>query len=359
MSFRTRIQALQRLLPSFHLDALVIEDAIDLFYLTGLTLSAGTLLLSQRSARLFVDGRYYEDCLKRSPCPVTLTSNNTLENYLKRLKGLHHLGFDSARTSYARSLALKKIAKTLHASLKPVESPLSSLRILKDAGEIQTLRKAAKLGSRGFEYVCSQLKVGITEAEIARKLQMFWLDNGGDGIAFEPIIAFGKNSSKPHYRPSAVKLQKNQAVLIDIGVTLNHYHSDMTRTVFFGKPPKKMVEIYTVVKAAQEAALKQCKPGISVAELDATARRLITDNGYGQYFSHGLGHGVGLEIHEAPSVKDLPSTRKLLLKPGMVITIEPGVYLPNVGGVRIEDTIVITDRGYSNLSTPSKEIISL
>lgn len=172
---------------------------------------------------------------------------------------------------------------------------------------------------------------------------------GGQGVAFEPIIAFGENSAIPHHRASETRLSQGMTVLIDIGVKWKGYHSDMTRTLFWGEPPEIMREIYDIVQEAQMRALTICKPGTLIGELDSAARDYITSKGYGEKFLHSLGHGVGLEIHEWPLIRKREPYQSLPLQAGMVITIEPGIYLSNIGGVRIEDTIVITPTGYEIL----------
>ncbi|MEM1282951.1 MAG: aminopeptidase P family protein, partial [Chlamydiota bacterium] len=343
MNYRSRIRNVQKYLKAKKLDGLIIENVLNIFYLTGLELSLGTLFVTQSSCRLVVDNRYYETCKKHSPVPVNLSTQNWFPTFIsqKRCDNIHVVGFDSENTSYDQYLAHKKIMNNLKKEtngkrkiqLKAVKNPIRSLRTVKDKDEIKALKKAAKLGSEGYDYVCSLLKSGISELDVAQQLEIFWKQKGSKGVAFESIIAFGANSSMPHYRPSRDKLKKGQPVLIDIGVNLNHYHSDMTRVPFFGKPSKKMEEIYHVVLEAQEEAISLCAPGVGMSAIDAAARDLIASRGYGKYFTHSLGHGIGLEVHENPFFR---KTEEIYLQEGMVITIEPGVYLPGVGGVRIE-----------------------
>lgn len=358
MSFQKRLKRLQDLLKKNHCDSLLIEDKTNIYYMTGIELSSGKLLVHSQGATLFVDNRYYEQCKQCSPCSVTLLDNSPFE---KMINGdvyatITSIGFDSESTSYKNFEALKKSVQNLSSERKmpitliPLDAPIKELRSIKDASEIDALREAAILGSKGFDYACTLLKEGVSEQHVAAELEIFWKRHGSKGLAFDPIIAFGANSSMPHYRAGATKLKANDIVLIDIGVNLLHYHSDMTRMAFFGLPHPQLIEIHEVVKNAQAAALKICRPGTLVGDLDAAARSVIDRAGYKENFTHSLGHGVGLDIHELPALRNTPPANGVKLEPGMVITIEPGIYLPGLGGVRIEDTIVITQDGHENLT---------
>lgn len=354
--YQTRIEKLRKSVKN-QCDAIVIDNPIDIFYLTGIHLSTGRLLVADETF-IFVDGRYTEMCDKQSPFPVR-SSKETLDQVLAEpaFHSVKKLAFDSAATPFSSYQKLedsiKKIAITnpKHVvTLVPLEAPVTHVRAIKDTGEIQLLREAAILGSKGHDYVLTILKEEITEEEVAAELEIFWRRCGASGAAFDPIIAFGENSSMPHYRAGKRKLHKGDIVLIDIGVTLNGYHSDMTRTVFFGTPDPRLVAIHDVVCEAQQKSLKLCKPGSRVGLIDAAARDYIAAEGYGDKFNHGLGHGIGLEVHELPVLKNIPPYDNVHLEKGMAITVEPGIYLPGIGGVRIEDTIIITDDGYENLT---------
>ena len=357
--YKERLKKLQHHLKENSCDALLVEDPINLYYLTGQNLSLGILLVHSLGADLIVDGRYFEMCQNTSPFPVHLTKKTEGLLHLlssEKLKFIKNIAFNSDKTTYSRFLELKKEMPNL--SLKPLDSPVEELRSLKDSTEIYTLRQVAKLGSQGFDYVCNLLKEGITEAEVAAELEIFWKRQGANGIAFDPIIAFGTNSSMPHYHAGNNPLQIGNAVLIDIGVTFNHYHSDMTRVVYFGKPDPKILEIHEIVQHAQQAALALCRPNTHIGELDAAARGYISQKGYGENFSHSLGHGIGLEVHESPMIRNQLPYKDIPLQPGMAITIEPGIYLPGIGGVRLEDTIIITMEGHENLTNrPTEPLI--
>lgn len=358
MDYSARLAKTQKYLQKEGCDILLIENTIDIFYMTGLDLSTGKLLIDSEGACLIVDSRYFEICQKKCPFSVALLKENVIEDWLKERNALATLGFDSASTSYTRFLELKKMLKSFKSrmasnqtlKLVALPSPLRMLRSIKDTDEIAMLKTAADLGSEGYDFLCNSLAEGVSEMELAIELEIFWKRKGSKALAFEPIIAFGENGSMPHYRPGNRRLKKGDSVLLDIGVNVQHYHSDMTRVVFFGNPSKKLQEIYDVVREAQRRALQLCLPGTPIKELDKAARSYIADKGYGEMFTHNLGHGVGLEIHEAPTLSQKGPDRLLELQEGMAITIEPGIYLPDIGGVRLEDTIVITSNGYENLT---------
>lgn len=366
MDYKRRIKLLQKRLQELACDALIVDDEINLFYLTGLQLSAGTMVVHQHGAYLLVDSRYFEHSQTSSPVPVLLAEpgNASLIKLLcNECSSVRTLAFNSDTTTYKNYQLLQTCTNAVLADsgsvrtlpLIPVSNPVLQLRSIKDADEIQLLREAGELGSKGFDYVCSLLKEGISENELATALEIFWKQNGSRSLAFDPIIAFKENGSMPHYRAGEAKLKAGDSVLIDIGVNFKHYHSDMTRVVFFKKADPTILEIFNIVKEAQLAALALCKPGTIIGELDAAARNLIASKGFGDKFTHSLGHGVGLEIHELPMLRNTAPFKDIALQPGMVITIEPGIYLPGAGGVRIEDTVVITEDGHENLTNRLKE----
>ncbi len=356
MNFMKRLDILRENLKGLSCDGIIVDDPINLFYFIGIDLSAGRLLIHSKGAQLLVDGRYLEICKQRSPVPVILAAQSGDTALQTLFEGecsfINRLGFNTDTTSYKAYQELQKTLSSLsrQVTLVPLDSIVKQQRMIKDDDEIDCLRDAAHLGSDGYDFVTTLLKEGITESELAIELEIFWKRRGGTGVGFDPIIAFGPNSSMPHYRAGNTQLRRGDTVLIDIGVLYHHYHSDMTRVIFFGDPPAEMQKIYRIVKQAQHAALSLCRPDTTIGELDDAARKLISEAGYGELFMHNLGHGVGLEIHEMPSIRNKEPNASLRLQPGMVITIEPGIYLPGIGGVRLEDTVVITDEGHENLT---------
>ena len=342
--FKKRILKFRRILSSKNLDGFIIENPTDLTYFTGLKLSRGRLLISQRSALLFVDGRYFTEAKKESPYPVKKLGKTELENVLKSWKGATAFGFDTS-LSVAAYRALKSSFLQTKKKLKGLNQPTLHVRAVKDDKELADLKESAALLWKGFIYLRKKLKVGVSEIELAREFEFYMKKKGAEALSFPPIVAFGENSALPHHHSGSRKLKKNEVVLIDIGVVLNGYASDMTRVIFFGTVSKKVEELFQVVKKAHRAALEKCRPGEPIASLDKAARSVMGSKE--KYFVHALGHGIGLDVHEYPRISS--DLRKGQLEEGMVITIEPGLYLPRVGGIRYEDMIVITKTGYQNL----------
>ncbi|MFA5249836.1 MAG: aminopeptidase P family protein [Parachlamydiales bacterium] len=355
-----RIKELQKQLKQAQVDGVLFQEPLAFFYLTGLRPSSGKLLVDGRGAAFFVDGRYFQEFKTKSPCPLFLLQEKSFEVFLKkRLKKGALLAFDSLATSVAALQDLKRQIRQepLQKSaliLKPLRQPLKDLRSLKDARELKKLRLSARLNYQGFEYIKSLLKTGISERELALEFELFVRRRGAEKLAFEPIIAFGPNSAFPHHASGSAKLKKGQAVLMDLGVLLEGYNSDMTRTVFFGPAEARLKQIYQIVLQAQKAALRCLKPGVRVASVDKKARGLVEKAGFGRFFPHSLGHGVGLQVHEFPALNQKGVDRKVKLKAGMVVTIEPGIYLPGLGGVRLEDTVAITEKGFESFYPPAE-----
>lgn len=339
-----RIEKVQKLIQEKQLDALIIDKPIDLYYLVGKQLSLGRLVVEEQGATLFVDGRYFEACQKLTGLSVMLTAGYDNESTFGKWWKFSgkRVGFDADFTTYGQYGDLA----TLNAELIPLRGPLRRIREIKEKAEIDALKKSALLCKKGFNYICTQLKEGISEKEVAQELEMFWLRLEGDKAGFDPHIAFGEESSQPHYQPSDRHLKMNESILIDIGVIHQHYHSDMTRVVFLGEPHAEIRKIYSIVHEAYQAALQLYRPGVRIEDADRAARELIEQKGYGEYFPHSLGHGVGLEIHESPRMASKGPDKDRLLEAGMVVTLEPGIYLPGIGGVRLEDTLVITEKGH-------------
>lgn len=359
MSYIKRIENVQNYLISQGIDFLIIKDSTVLFYLTSLHLSRGLIIIGQTTSRLFVDGRYIEAAKKKSSFSAFLYTDENISDFFLVKSSLQNMKivFDSDRLTYREyektSLFLDNLKQRANRSIEfnlcPMPSPLKNIRSIKTNDEISYLRGAAAINWRGFEYITTLLKEGVTELFLANEYERYCKKTlGATALAFDPLISFGKNTSMPHHKSSETTLKNGDIVLIDIGIVSGNYHSDMTRCLFFGEGDAKLMEIYSIVKAAQKKALSLCRPGVLIGDIDKAARDYISDKGYGDKFIHALGHGIGLETHEFPSIKYDGEDKDTSLSPGMVITIEPGIYLEGLGGVRYEDTILITREGYDN-----------
>lgn len=355
MSYIKRIERLQNKLISQDIEFFIIEDPLHLFYLTGLEIE-GQLIVGQNTTRLFVDSRYFFNVKKRFPNVFLKKEDLLFDFFVLHSKG-GKIGLDGNYFSYQRYLSLKSFIEKLEKqassdiSFNLVSLPdlLKDLRSVKTQEEIFFLRKAASINWRGFNHICSLLKEGVCEKTLAKEFEIFCLQNGAK-LAFPPIIAFGENTAFCHHVPTNRLFQKKDAVLIDIGVEIDHYRSDMTRVLFFEENPA-LQEFYEIVRRAHSYVLTFCKPGTSIGTLDEKAREIISSKGYEKEFLHALGHGIGLETHEFPRIQYNSLDKDVILEPGMVITIEPGLYQEGVGGVRYEDTIVITNEGFENFYT--------
>lgn len=347
MKAQTRIHRFQKWLHNAKFEAAIIEHPTNLYYLTGLSFSSGMLFVHPKESHLFVDGRYFALAKEKAPVAVSLSSQENQNKYLRPFAG-KTVVLDSTYTSYERFLYWQEELKKAGVKIESAPQLLQQLRAIKDQKEIESLQDSAALLWKAFIHARSLLQEGVTELQIAKEFEIYALKHGAQKMAFEPIIAFGKNSAYPHYRAGNAKLKKTDIVLMDLGVVVDSYHSDMTRMVFMKKEDPRLKKMYQVVRDAQAAALALCKPGVLLKELDLAARKVMKKADLEELFIHSLGHGVGLDIHEFPSIKKVGKDADVPLQEGMVITIEPGLYLPGKGGVRYEDTILITKKGFQN-----------
>jgi Xaa-Pro aminopeptidase len=367
MDYGARQKKLRGLLNQNRLDALLVTHLPNVRYLCGFTGSSGVLILTQDRSIFFSDGRYIEQAkaevqdsrvvIGRKAALVSATEWLLAHGTNLRSSGKRGLsvGIEGEHLTVSTR---SKLAKTLGSSFRLKEAPplIERARMVKDAAEIKLLRAAAKMGSKLFQVVLNSVRPGVTENEIAAELEFAARMAGAEQMSFPTIIASGKRSSLPHGVASRAKIPANGFVVCDFGVILAGYCSDMTRTVHVGKPTAEARRVYENVSQAQQAAVEAVKPGKSVAEVDEAARKLLKEEGLGKYFTHSTGHGVGLEIHESPRIA---AGQADLLKPGMVITVEPGVYIPAKFGVRVEDMVLVTKTGCEVLTPTSKELITL
>lgn len=350
-----RLDRLRRLLASRALDAVLITDTKNRRYFSGFTGSAGVLLITEDRALLLTDFRYLEQAASQAELFEIVDSGGTADNKLLDLFqefAIKNLGFENQVMTVQEYQKLQNKG-TAFISLN---DELDRMRWIKDEKELVCIRQAASIADQAFSHILKFLKVGLTEQEVALELEYTMKKAGAEDLSFASIVAAGKHSSLPHARPGARKIAYGDFVKLDFGALYQGYCSDMTRTVVMGKASDRQKEIYNLVLTAQKAALDLLKPGMMTDKVDSIARTIIAENGYGEYFGHGLGHSLGLFIHEEPR---LSSSCQVLIQPGMLFTVEPGIYLPGFGGVRIEDLVLVTDSGIDNLTSSPKELIVL
>jgi len=336
---RTRaFEFLDQLIRRNRLDALILTDLPNICYLTGFRGSEATVIYSPKARWFFSDFRYQEQARQEvSGFKVQIFKNKfkAIASSARRL-GLKRLGFEASGMNFALYRAFQKELKG--ARLFPLEKSLLEIRAIKGPDEIQNLKTAVRISETALNRALGQFRAGISELELAAELE-FQLRRAGSGwFAFESIVASGERAALPHARSTSKKIQKGELVVIDFGASFNGYAADLTVTIAAAEPGKKARKIYEVVSQAQKAAIAGVREGALCREIDALARDYIKAQGYGRYFGHGLGHGLGLAVHEEPSLNHKSKTE---LKPGMVFTVEPGIYLPGELGVRIEDDLLL------------------
>jgi len=352
---RLRRDALSARLEELSVDALLITRLLHTRYLTGFTGSNGQVLLRRDAAVFLTDGRYTEQSRREVPDLERITYVNPLREELPPLlAGVDRLGFEADEMTVA---ARDRFADALgDVELVATTEVVESLRAVKDDEERGAIRQAQAITDAAFDRILEQFAVGISEHHISRQLEALMMDEGAEGLAFDSIVAFGENAAEPHHEPSSRLLEEGDVIKLDFGARFAGYHADMTRTVAFGAPAGEVKKIHDVVKESQQAGIDAVRAGVTGASVDAVSRDVIERAGYGDRFVHSLGHGVGLEIHEAPSLgrkQDDP------LPAGAVVTVEPGIYIPGLGGVRIEDMVEVTDDGCVVVGTSTRDLIEL
>lgn len=340
-------------------DGALITSDINRRYFTGMKSSAGMLLIFKECAYLIIDFRYIEKARNTvKNCTVMEQENLTEQiNSLMKKHNAKSLAVESMDMTLSRmSFLEKKFPDIEFIKSDELSNNIYDMRTIKSAEEIKKIHKAQEIAEKAFDEILGFISPGVTEREIALKLDSCMLENGAEGLSFETIALAGANTSMPHGVPGNYNVKNGDFVLMDFGAVYDGYHSDMTRTVCVGQPSEKMGKIYDIVLKAQLEALKKVKSGITGSELDGYARDIIDESGYGDFFGHSLGHGVGMEIHEFPTASSKSET---ILKENMVVTVEPGIYLPGEFGVRIEDFVVVTENSHQNLTNCPKKLIIL
>lgn len=339
------------------LDALLVTHLPNIRYLTGFTGSSGVLLIGPASATLYTDPRYDLQAGEQCDCTVRIADGPLMPEAIKeiRKRRFRRLGVEGQRLSYQGGLDLQA-ALGKSALVRAVAGIVESMRAVKSPAEQEAIRRSVLLNSRAYDRALRMFRPGMTELELAARIGFEIRKLGAEGESFPAIVASGPHSALPHAEPRNVRIEAGRLLLVDMGASLDGYASDMTRVVHVGKPGRKAKGLYAAVLEAQLAALDAVGPGVRAAEVDRAARGTLARLGFGQVFRHSTGHGLGLEIHETPRLGAKSDT---LLEPGMAITIEPGAYLPGFGGVRIEDTVLVTSNGCEVLTPTGKEFVVL
>lgn len=341
-------------MDSNHLDGILFSSLENIRYLCGFTGSDGALIITLKESFFLTDSRYWtqaEEEVKGSQVIHYKKKMEGIASLLSDIK-LNSIGFESTSFAFSshRFLSERFANET---KFIPLEDELKNLRAVKDAQELTLIRRAIDISSNAFSYIVGILKEGIPEREAALEMESFMKRSGAEAIGFDIIIASGKRSALPHGRASAKRIEKGDFILIDFGSGFQGYHSDQTRTLACGNPSLEQQKIYQIVKEAHDKAIGKVRPGIPICEVDGAARDYICNQGYGEYFGHGTGHGIGLAVHEDPVVN---SENKGIAQEGMVLTVEPGIYIPEWGGVRIEDMVLVTPHGAEVLTYLSREL---
>lgn len=353
------MEKLEKLRETFdrkNLDAILITNPINRRYVTGFTGSAGVAIISRKSAIFITDSRYIEQAKEQATEFVTVEHTQLIHQEIKeQLNKLNisNVGFEKEHLTYA---AYEQYQKVIDQRLIPVAGIVEQLRLIKSDEEIVILKKAAEIADAAFEHIQKHMKPGVKELDIANELEFFMRKKGAASSSFDIIVASGKRSALPHGVATEKEMQDGELVTLDYGALYQGYCSDITRTVAIGEISDELKSIYHTVLEAQRIGVNGIKPGITGKEADALARDYIEEKGFGQYFGHSTGHGFGMDVHEGPG---LSYRTNMKLEQGMTVTVEPGIYIPGVGGCRIEDDLVITKTGNERLTKSSKDLIYL
>jgi Xaa-Pro aminopeptidase len=344
----SRLQLVHTLLQEKRLDGLLVSHQPNITYLTGFPSSDSYLLITSKQGFFITDSRFYQQArISLSGFSIELSGKSVFNTIAKlaRSARLKRLGFEARRLDVAQYRQINKL-------LGPVRfiaaaALIERLRIIKDQGELTKIRNAVHIAAQALRYAGEIIRPGFSELEIAGELERFIRQKGARTTSFETIVAAGRNSAFPHHLTSGKRLKKCDCLFIDMGVDFQGYKSDLTRPFFLGKIPSKISRVYQVVRQAQILAISRIRPGAKIGQIDKYARQYIAKHGYGGFFTHNTGHGLGLEIHEEPYIS---SHNQATIEPGMVFTVEPAVYLPGEFGIRIEDDIAVNKKGCEVLS---------
>ncbi|WP_405101234.1 M24 family metallopeptidase [Oceanobacillus sp. FSL H7-0719] len=352
----SKLGKLRTALAENNLDAILITSPINRRYISGFTGSAGAVIISEKNAVFITDFRYTEQAEAQAEgFNIIEHKEGIVAEIQKQLMGsnIKRLGFEKDHTTYGQYETYKQ---SFEAEVVPVTGLVEGIRIIKTSEELEVMKKAAKIADDAFLHIQSFIKPGVKEIEVSNELEFFMRKQGAVSSSFDTIVASGYRSAMPHGVASEKEIQSGELVTLDYGALYNGYCSDITRTVAVGEVSDELRKIYNVVLEANLRGVKEIKPGMTGREADAITRDYITEMGYGEHFGHSTGHGLGMEVHEAPGLSHRSDQR---LQPGMVVTVEPGIYVAGLGGCRIEDDIVITENGNERLTWVTKEFIQL
>ncbi|UII54813.1 aminopeptidase P family protein [Cytobacillus spongiae] len=351
-----KLQKLRNHFEKLGIDGMLITSNFNRRYMTNFTGSSGVVLISMDKAQFITDFRYIEQASKQCEgYEIVKHTGSIPEEVAKQIEvlGINKLGFEQDHLTFAGFKAYEQVVK---AEFMPISGVVEKLRLIKTDAEIKILKVAADIADAAFKHILDFIRPGKTELEVSNELEFFMRKAGATSSSFDIIVASGYRSALPHGVASDKVIEKGDFVTLDFGAYYNGYVSDITRTVSVGEADDKLKEVYQVVLDAQLRGMDGIKPGMSGKDADALTRDYITEKGYGEYFGHSTGHGIGLEVHEGPS---LSVKSDLVLEPGMVVTVEPGIYIPGLGGVRIEDDTLITKDHNETLTHSTKELIIL
>ncbi|UOY93962.1 Xaa-Pro peptidase family protein [Ectobacillus sp. JY-23] len=351
-----KLLQLRSLFANKEIDGLLITSQYNRTYMTGFTGSAGVALITNDRAIFITDFRYVEQAQNQAVGYEIVQHTGTLvEEVAKQVKqlGIQKLGFEQDALTYA---SFKLYETTVEVDLVPTSGLVEKLRLLKTESEIKILKDAAQIADAAFTHILSFIRPGVTELAVSNELEFFMRKQGATSSSFDIIVASGLRSALPHGVASEKVIQQGELITLDFGAYYKGYCSDITRTVAVGEPAADLKNIYDIVLEAQLRGVNGIKAGMTGREADALTRDYITEKGYGEYFGHSTGHGIGMEVHEGPG---LAFRSEVVLEPGMVVTVEPGIYVPGLGGVRIEDDVLVTEEGNEILTHSPKELIIL
>ena len=357
MSLKNRLHKLRQRLAEKKIDAILISQPENRYYLSGFDGSSGYLLITPQSTILATDFRYLEQAKTQAPDYEIFPITNDIADWFPKLiteLGLKRLGFEAGHVTFALHRKLTDILKPPQLKLVPLNGLVESLRAIKEPEEIEFITKAAEITDNAFAYIEEIIHIGMSEKEVAWEIEKFLRENGSETIPFDVIVASGPNSALPHAKPSPRTIRSGEPVIIDMGARCGGYSSDLSRTICLGTQDDTFSKMYNAVLGAQLAALAIIKEGMTGEQADTLARTVIEQAGYGQAFGHGLGHGLGLASHESPRLG--PNSVELLTS-GMVFTVEPGIYLTGWGGVRIED-VVVMENGKPRVISKARKVMT-